>query len=609
MMNSVREEELITLLRELFSELGEIPLTLPMTATGVLDDDRRVVLKAAVAERWGVPCARLPESGEHDSPIGWVHAINLALGAENSTIREMFLNICGRHLSEVALRFDDRAISYEELRRDVLSLAGGLQIRGVARGDRVALLMENCLEYIHCYFALFVLGALPVPLNSRWQEREMRNVLEDCGATAVVLQERGAGKSYLEITRHLIAEGLPLNTVVVLADNVASPFIRFHDLIEAGMEPQLEPVFGDDIAMISYTSGTTGSPKGVMTRNSDIVMIASTTCYTFGPPELRALSIAPLYSAQGFLSLFENFARESGFHMMSSFNPNDILKQVSTGQEQCIHTQPTMWSLLLHARAMGFARFDALERLVVSGSVCSPELARQIEGRLGCELLNAYGLVESGSIATMTRVGDPDDVRFNTVGRPIPGVEIKIVDTERRDLPRGSEVTGELAVRGYVMEGYYGNPEKTAEVIDPDGWLYTGDLARWYDDENVTIVGRCKDMVIRGGFNVYPSDIEEQLLQLPGVQTAGVVGAPHPILGEKLVAFVVPLPGYDLNPGALAHAMAHQIADYKQPDEYQIVAQVPILLAGKVNKRQLSEWAISGVPADQQVLFGPGGLR
>jgi len=207
----------------------------------------------------------------------------------------------------------------------------------------------------------------------------------------------------------------------------------------------------------------------------------------------------------------------------------------------------------------------------------------------------------------MTRIGDSEDVRLNTVGRPVPGVEMKIVDEDRREIPRGSDVTGELALRGHLMCGYWNNPEKTAEVIDEQGWLYTGDLARWFDQENVTIVGRCKDMVIRGGFNVYPSDIEEQLLKLPGVQTAAVVGAPHPILGEKLVAFVVPLPGEQLTGGDIARAMRPLIADYKQPDEYHIVAQLPILLAGKIDKKELAGWVRDGVPRDQQVTFGPMG--
>ena len=146
--------------------------------------------------------------------------------------------------------------------------------------------------------------------------------------------------------------------------------------------------------------------------------------------------------------------------MLSTFNPNDILRQVSAGTEQCIHTQPTMWSLMLHAREMNFARFDALERLVVSGSVCSPELARQIETELGCELLNAYGLVESCSIATMTRIGDSEEVRRCTVGRPIPGVEMKIVNERREEIPRGSTDTGELALRGYIMGRLLSQPSK-----------------------------------------------------------------------------------------------------------------------------------------------------
>ncbi|EPH06057.1 hypothetical protein HMPREF1531_00705 [Propionibacterium sp. oral taxon 192 str. F0372] len=603
-MTIVREEELSALAKELFPDLTDIPLTLPMTSMGILDEERRIILGDAVARRWDVPVEALPAPTGDDTIVGWVHAINAALGLSDMTVRDMFLDICHRHLNEIALRFDDEVVTYDDLHAAVMTLAEGLQRLDVHAGDRVALLMENRLEYIYSYFALFVLGALPVPLNSRWQEREIRNVLEDCGAMGMIFQERGAGRSYLEMVQNLVAEGLPLTACIVIADEVPAPFVRYTDATKNAGEPRLEPIAGEDAAMISYTSGTTGSPKGVVTRNRDIVTISLSTCYTFAASGLEALSIAPLYSAQGFIGLFENFARECGFHMLSTFNPNDILRQVSTGQEQCIHTQPTMWSLMLHSREMDFARFEGLERLVVSGSVCSPELARQIENRLGCELLNAYGLVESCSIATMTRIGDPEDVRLRTVGRPVPGVEIKIVDADRREIPRGASATGELAVRGFVMKGYYGKPDKTAEVVDDDGWLYTGDLARWHDEENISIVGRCKDMVIRGGFNVYPSDIEEQLLQLPGVQTAAVVGIPHDILGEKLVAFVVPLPGEEMTSGTLARAMRPRIADYKQPDEYHVVAQVPIILAGKVDKKALVDWAINGIPGDQQVVFG-----
>lgn len=604
-MNIIREEDLSALVKKIVPELDPIPITLPLATVGI-GADQRALLAEQITQRWGIAADALPEPGHDDTLISWVQSANIALGLHQLSVRDMFVDICTRHTGQVAFWLDDTPVGYEELRAAAMSLATGLQNAGVSKGDRVALLMDNRVEYIYSYFACFILGTLPVPLNGRWQQREMRNVLEDCTAKAIIFQDRMAGHSNTDIVQSLVHDGLPLTVRIIVGPHSAEGCVSFDALMALG-EPDLAPIHGEDPAMISYTSGTTGMPKGVVTRNSDIVMISWTTCSNFGEPDAVALSIAPLYSAQGFMGLFENFARESTFRMLSTFNPNDILRQISTGKEQCLHTQPTMWSLILHAREMRFARFDALKHLVVSGSVCSPELARQIETELGCELLNAYGLVESCSIATMTRIGDSEDVRLNTVGRPVPGVEMKIVDEDRREIPRGSDVTGELALRGHLMCGYWNNPEKTAEVIDEQGWLYTGDLARWFDQENVTIVGRCKDMVIRGGFNVYPSDIEEQLLKLPGVQTAAVVGAPHPILGEKLVAFVVPLPGEQLTGGDIARAMRPLIADYKQPDEYHIVAQLPILLAGKIDKKELAGWVRDGVPRDQQVTFGPMG--
>ena len=164
--------------------------------------------------------------------------------------------------------------------------------------------------------------------------------------------------------------------------------------------------------------------------------------------------------------------------MISSFNPNDILKEVSKAEDTILHTQPTMWTLLLNCRIINFTKFSGLKKIVVSGSLCSPELAQRIENKLNCQLLNAYGLIEGTSVVTMTRIGDSEDIRLNTVGRPIPGVEIKIVDqTTKKTLPHGE--IGELAVRGYNMKEYYNQPEKTSEVIDDEGWLYTGDLAKY----------------------------------------------------------------------------------------------------------------------------------
>lgn len=218
-----------------------------------------------------------------------------------------------------------------------------------------------------------------------------------------------------------------------------------------------------------------------------------------------------------------------------------------------------------------------------------------------CSLMNAYGLIEGTSVVTMTRLDDPEDVRVNTVGRVIEGVEIKIVDEDRKEVPHGE--VGELAVRGYNMAGYYNNPEKTSEVIDSDGWLYTGDLARFYDKENISIVGRCKDMIIRGGFNVYPSDIEEYLLQMSDIQNAAVVGRKHEVLGEEICAFIVRKAGSNLVDRDVFKFLFDKVSNYKMPDKIYFVSELPIILAGKIDKKILSGWAENGIPDEKTILF------
>jgi fatty-acyl-CoA synthase len=261
-----------------------------------------------------------------------------------------------------------------------------------------------------------------------------------------------------------------------------------------------------------------------------------------------------------------------------------------------------MWSIIVSLPAFRYLNLKGLKKVVVSGSLCSYNLARRIQDSVGGTLLNAYGLIEATGVVTITRPDDPEDVRLNTVGRPIPGVEIKIVDEHRREVEKGE--TGELAVRGYLMSGYYKNEEKTRAVIDEDGWLYTGDLACVYDDgANIKIVGRCKDMVIRGGFNVYPIDIEECLLTHDSIEDAAVVGKEDEILGEKLIAFVIPKPDAEITSADVKRHCRGKIANYKIPDEVFFVSQFPILLSGKVRKNILAEWARNGIPEENRILF------
>lgn len=533
-----------------------------------------------------------------------IEKMNEEIGVNDVVIRDFFLEICEENMEKPAIIFDKKTITYAELLDSVKKFANSCHALGVKKSSKVAIILSNRMEYIICYFALFYIGAYPVPINTRWGKQEVFNVLEDSKADVIILEEKIGSLRFGDYVEEFIKLNDYVQKVICFEENhYGTKGIQYDNFINAAVENfELETILPSDVAMLSYTSGTTGTPKGVMLKQNDIVKISAYTTQTWiNNDEEYPFSIAPLYAAQGFLSLFINFAMARTFKMLSSFNPNDILKEVSKCENTIIHTQPTMWSLLLNCRIINFTKFDSLNKLVVSGSLCSPELAKQIEEKIGCVLLNAYGLIESTSVVTMTRVDDPYDVRINTVGRVIPGVKIKIVDENRNEVSKGE--IGELAVKGYNMVGYYNNPEKTKEVISEDGWLYTGDLAKFYDEENICIVGRCKDMIIRGGFNVYPSDIEEYLLQIDGVQNAAVVGKQNDILGEEIVAFILPRAGCELKKNDITKALFRNLANYKMPDKIYFVSEIPTILAGKVDKKELRIWAEEGIPSDKQMLF------
>lgn len=483
-------------------------------------------------------------------------------------------------------------------------MAAHLRQLGVSKGDRVALILPNCMEYVLSYFALFKLGAWAMPINTRWEAEEVEHVFDDAQPKVVILVEQHGVIDYLSITETIRRTRPYLEqSIIVGPSSGAAKVLSFQALLRPpDTQPDYAAVSPNDIAMLSYTSGTTGQPKGVMLSHRNFVATSLHTAQLWNMQQEVPLSIAPLYAAQGFLAmLIYLIGGDATMNFLSTFNPNDILKRISQGSNTAVHTQPTMWSLLLASRAVQFADFSSLQKVIVSGALCAPHLARRIEERVGCRLLNAYGLVEATSVVTLTHPDDGQDIRFDTVGRPIPGVEIAIVDEQRRPVPKGE--VGELAVKGYLMKGYYNKPEQTAQVIDEKGWLYTGDLARYYDEENISIVGRCKDMIIRGGFNVYPIDIEDVLLRHPDVQDAAVVGRPHDVVGEQTVAFVVPHPGRSLSKNALLHHCSGMIANYKIPDDILFISQMPTILSGKIKKTTLREWAESGIPENEALLF------
>ena len=598
-MNIITENEIFAVLNEICNKKAA-PVSLPLVKRGDITQEQYNELIAKLNIKYNC------NIDGNDLPINDIaEKINETTGINDYTVASFIEEICSANYDADAIIFDSVHYSYRKLTEMYKNIAANLYQKGLRKGDRMALILSNRIEYILMYFALFQIGAYPVPINTRWGKQEIFNVLSDSEASFIITEKQIGSHPYFEYVRDYCKQNECVKYVYCFEDDETDgdKFRAYDELLaEINETPEYENISPDDVAMLSYTSGTTGMPKGVMLKQNDIVKISAYTSCTWVKADNEfPFSIAPLYSAQGFLSLFIDFSLGNTFKMSSSFNPNDILKEISKCENTIVHTQPTMWSLLLNCRIINFTKFDSLQKLVVSGSLCSPELSKQIENKIGCTLLNAYGLIESTSVATMTRLSDSYDVRMNTVGHVIPGVKIKIVDENRNEVPMGE--IGELAVKGYVMQGYYHNPEKTAEVIDEDGWLYTGDLAKYYDEENISIVGRCKDMIIRGGFNVYPSDIEEYLLQISGVQNAAVVGREHPVLGEEIIAFVLPKAGVSLSKNDIIKGLFNKLANYKMPDKIYFISEMPTILAGKIDKKELSKWAKEGIPEDKQILF------
>lgn len=601
-MRLITENDVIDLIKKMSGYKGYISVVKPLKLQHVIEKGKYDFFRKNVEQEFEIKCDQSETAIKDSSTIlEIVDYINGQKGLNNFTIRKLFENICEQNASKMLVRFENEELTYEEMYRKVKKFANGLVEEGVRKGTHVAIILDNCLEYILLYFALFYIGAVPIPINTRWLNQEIKNVLADSGAEYIVAQESSGRNKFYETINEMLSTTRQIHKVFYMGRNFyAEKGVEINRLKKKETNYIFEEIGADDVAMISYTSGTTGTPKGVVLNQIGVVKISlyATRLIMKGD---TSLSIAPLYSAQGFLSLLINFASENTFEMLSNFNPNEIIKEVSKGEVTIIHTQPTMWTILLNCKLINFARFDSMKKLVVSGSLCTPELAKRIEKKIGCRIINVYGLIEGTSVVTMTREEDTDEVRYNTVGRPIPGVQIKIVNEAGEDVQKGE--IGELCVKGQIMKGYYKNQEMTDRVIDKAGWLHTGDLAKYYDDENISIVGRCKDMVIRGGFNVYPSDIEEIIMQIPEVQTVAVIGKPNEVLGEEIVAFVVPSPGVNLDKNKISRYTFENLSNYKQPDRIYFINDMPVVLAGKIDKKKLSEWLVKGIPLEKQILF------
>ncbi len=487
-----------------------------------------------------------------------------------------------------------RRWTYAELLADVDVVARGLASLGVAKGDRVGIWAPNCAEWTLVQYATARLGVVLVNVNPAYRAHELSYVVGQSGMRALVAVPELKGSSFADMIEQVRPDHPALADIVLIGTPGWDALVeagRSSDLDVHAVEATLAPT---DPINIQYTSGTTGFPKGATLSHRNILNNGFAVGELLGYTDADRIAIpVPFYHCFGMV--MGNLAATShGATMVvpaPMFDPAATLR--ATAEERCtsLYGVPTMFIAMLADPTFDEHDLSALRTGIMAGSPCPVETMKQVIGRMGAEEVSiCYGMTETSPVSTQTRTDDSLDRRVSTVGRVHPNLEVKVVDPLTGEVvPRG--VAGELCTRGYsVMIGYWEEPEKTAEAVDGEGWMHTGDLAIMDDDGYLAITGRIKDMVIRGGENIYPREIEEFLLTHPDVLDVQVVGVPDDRYGEELMAWVRLTDGAaPLTAEAVREFCTGRLAHYKVPRYVEVVEEFPMTVTGKVRKVQLRE--------------------
>ena len=509
------------------------------------------------------------------------------------TISQALAAAAGRFPEREALIVSHQSarFTWAELDREATRTARGLAGLGLRAGDRAGIWASNCLEWVLLQYGAARAGVVLVNVNPAYRSHELRYVLHKSRIRALFLRERDARANYREIldeSRH--GQSLPLEHVVWLGDP------SWDAMLAGGVDFAAGAAVSGDVANIQYTSGTTGSPKGVLLTHRNLVNNGMAISLALDATERdRICAPVPLYHCFGcVIGCMVSVVSGAALILPSAqFDALAALEAVHAERATAIYGVPTMF--IAELEHPEFARFDltSLRTGVMAGAPCPIEIMRRVADRMHCrEMTIAYGQTESSPVITMSRVDDPMELRVTTVGAALANTEVQIVHPETRQVAPLGE-TGELCARGYlVMAGYDGDAAATAEVIDAEGWLHTGDLAAMHPDGYFSFKGRAKDTIIRGGENIYPREIEDFLHTHPKVADVYVIGLPDAKLGETVVAWVQLKHGEQASEEEIRAFCRGKIAYFKIPQYVRFVDEFPQTVTKKVQKYLMREQEI-----------------
>jgi len=528
-----------------------------------------------------------------------------------------------------ALVYPDRGLrySYKELREVCNQFAKGLLKLGVKRGNTIAIWATNVPEWVITQFGSARIGAVIATVSTSYKLLELEYQLKHSDATTIIMLEGTRSADFRSIINELcpelseckpgelVSKRLPLLKNVIVIGNTKYPgMFTWDDVIKVGEDvsdealnarsAELDP--DDTIAMI-YTSGTTGFPKGVMLTHHNVIAnaYAQAECMNLGPTDRMCIAV-PFFHCFGIVAS-NACCVVSGAAMVpvEIFNPAQVLKTVERERCTVLHGVPTMFILELEQMEKEKYDVSSLRTGIVAGASCSADVVKRLVEVMNMkEIITSYGQSEASPCITSTRANDPIEIKASTVGQALPGVEVKIINSETgEEVPKG--VQGEICARGYnIMKGYYKMPEATAATVDREGWLHTGDLGIMDENGYCKITCRLKEMIIRGGENIYPKEVEEFLRIHPLIKDVQIIGVPSEKFGEEVMAFIRVKEGHVLTPESVQNFCKGQIAGWKIPKYIALVEDYPYTANGKVQKFKLREMAIEMLNPQEVVNTG-----
>lgn len=532
------------------------------------------------------------------------------------TIGRLVDGIAARHPENDALVYVDRGLrmNYREFREECRTVARGLMSLGIRKGDHVGIWATNVPEWVILQFASARIGAILITINTQYRPFELEYILRQSDTKLLILSDGFKDISYPgtlfeacpEVREasggRVRSEKFPrLRNVVYIGEKRYSWMMNWREMKAKAEETSFRALDAEeascdseDVICIMYTSGTTGFPKGAMLRHRNLVANGANigNCMNLSQADRMCIPVPFFHCFGCVLGTMACVTHGSTMVPVETFSPVAVLETITRERCTAVHGVPTMFIAELEELAKNPSKYDLshMRTGIMAGSPCPIEVMRAVMEKMnGREITITYGLTEASPGITMTRTDDPIELRVTTVGRPMPDTEVKIVDPEtRKELPAGAQ--GELATRGYlVMKGYYKMPEATDSVIDPDGWLYTGDLAVRNELGYYKITGRAKDMIIRGGENIYPREVEEFLYTHPKVLDVQVVGVPSAKYGEEVTACIRLRPGMEATPEEITDYCKGKIARYKIPRYVFFLDAFPSTASGKIQKYKLRE--------------------